>query len=139
MSDDVAKSSIYLFDILPAKPRHYLPYDGLWTDKLFKAQNPPMGAKITYWVKEYSPEDSVKIKIEDKDGKQVVELTGSNRPGVNRVIWDLQREAKERIPNNLEAENEKIFVPSGNYKVTVTYAKARATKTLSVLPAPGQQ
>ena len=35
---------LHLFAIQPARPRVFLPYEGYWTDRCFRAANPPMGS-----------------------------------------------------------------------------------------------
>ena len=51
-------------------------------------QNPPYGADINYYLKD-SVRDTVKVLIEDAQGKIVQQIAGSNRRGINRVWWDL--------------------------------------------------
>ena len=69
-----------VFDPMPAKPRYYLTYAGLWTDQVFRAENRPMGAIINYWIDEYDV-DKVDVTIEDSNGVEVRKLTGSAGPG----------------------------------------------------------
>ena len=88
LTPDALKADLYLFDIPVAKPRIYMPYGGLWSDRMFKAKNPPMGAYISYWLREY-PGEEVKVSVDDLHGNTIRELKGTNRPGINRVIWDL--------------------------------------------------
>jgi hypothetical protein len=132
----VLDSSLFLFEVADAKPRYFLMYEGFWTDRVFKAPNPPMGARITYWLRDYESQD-VRISIEDSAGRPVRKLGGSNRPGLNRAVWDLQPEDFDRLPNPDGDLGQKQFVPPGEYKVTVTRGKQRASRTVRVLPAPG--
>jgi hypothetical protein len=56
--------------------------------KLFRAQNPPRGSAISYWL-EAEPEGEVRITITDVGGREVRAMTGTKRAGMNRVQWDL--------------------------------------------------
>lgn len=67
---------------------------GLWSDRMFIANNPPMGAVINYRLRDYRDEE-VKVTIaaqaiDGKEGPVLRKLTGTNRPGLNRVVWDFQ-------------------------------------------------
>ena len=136
LTPEAVQSTMKLFDIRPAKPKVYLPYGGLWSDRLFQAENPPMGARITYWIGAFTDED-VKIAIADSKGTVIRNLKGPNRPGVNRVVWNLEGEKHDQF-NNPDAElGQKPFVPTGKYKVTLTMGKLSETKDFEVLPAPG--
>ena len=56
--------------------------------KLFRAQNPPRGPAISYWLKA-EPEGDVRISITDITGREVRAMVGTKRAGLNRVQWDL--------------------------------------------------
>jgi hypothetical protein len=135
MSQSVLDAALHVFEPQPAKPRYYLEYGDLWSDKMFIASNPPMGAYLHYWLREYSDEP-VKISIANSAGHVVIELDGTNRPGLNRVVWDLQPDAKQRLAN---PHNLPEFVPAGEYAVTITMGERTAKTTLTVRPAPGAE
>ena len=64
-------------------------------DMQFIGENPPFGARITYWLK--TKADSVRIVIKDDAGNQIRELKGDTlkgrmAAGINTVVWDLQIE-----------------------------------------------
>ena len=63
-------------------------------------------------------------------------IPGTNRPGLNRVVWDLLGEASEQLapPNDMPQ-----FVDAGAYEVTITYGERSASTSLTVLPAPGAE
>ncbi len=132
MTEEVVQSQFHLFQPLSARPRYRMGYDGLWCDQMFIAQNPELGAAITYWVKSWS-DKSVSISIKDEKGREVRHLDGGVRPGLNRVMWDLQGEAKERLPN---PDGLPTFVPPGKYTVEASLGKDSASVILEVLEAP---
>jgi hypothetical protein len=81
-------------------------------------------------------DEKVSVVIADAAGKTVRELGGSGRPGMNRVVWDLQPEESQRLPNRDADLGQKAFVPPGEYRVTVTCGKRKASGTVAVLEAP---
>lgn len=132
MSAEVIESAFHAFDPSPAKPRHYLPYGGLWGDRMFIATNPPMGARIDYWIRDLTDE-SVKISIKNANGHVVRTLDGTHTRGLNRVVWDLQADSRQRLgtPHPMTE-----FVPAGEYTVELSHGDDTQTVTLEVLSAP---
>jgi len=135
LTQEVLDTGLHLFEIPPAKPRIYLPYGGLWSHRMFRAKNPPMGARISYWLREY-PGETVKIEITNKHGVTVRSLTGTNRAGVNRVVWDLQCETHDRYDHPDSRLGQTVFVPPGEYTATVQAGESKATGKFTVLPSP---
>ncbi len=135
LTPDVLDAKLHLFRILDARPRQYLPYEGLWGDQMFTASNPPMGAYITYWLRD-RVDDDVSVTIENSTGRTVRTLTGAGRPGLNRVIWDLQADEHERMGHPDSDLGQVRFVPAGEYTATVTCGDHSASGSFTVLPAP---
>jgi photosystem II stability/assembly factor-like uncharacterized protein len=144
LTPDIVQSEFHVFAPLPARPRYHLDYGGLWSDRMFIAQNPPMGAVISYWIRAYAG-DEVKITISTNSGPAAIaggageqghvlrKLTGTNGPGLNRVIWDLKAEKDQRLGNPHELPE---FVPAGTYTVDVSYGMRKMSTTVEVLPRP---
>jgi len=132
LTPDVLAKALHLFDIPDGKPRIYRPYGGLWSHRMFRAANKPMGARISYWVRHYTGDD-VSVSITDKHDNTIRTLSGSNRPGINRVIWDLQLDPKDRGGT---ASGQTEFVPPGEYTVEISMGKSKGKKKLTVLPSP---
>ncbi len=135
LTADVVQSAFHVFESMPAQPRYYLDYGDLWSDRMFIADNPAMGGQISYWIREYADEE-VGIEIADATGHVLRKLVGTNRPGLNRVVWDLQPEEDQRLGN---ADNLPEFVVAGEYKVSITYGDHKGQTTITVLPAPGSE
>ncbi|MBI3835077.1 MAG: hypothetical protein HY287_12175 [Planctomycetes bacterium] len=135
MTPPIVRSEYHLFDVRPAKPRLNMPNEGLWGDRFFRTPNSPMGAIISYWLRDYSREE-VSIVVTDAKGTMIRKIPAGNQPGLNRVVWDLQREKFDRVDNPDERLGQTQFVPSGDYNVTLNVGKEKSTKTVTVLPAP---
>ncbi len=131
----VVQSAFHLFTPQAARPWFYMDYAGLWSQRIFRAANPPNGAAITYWVRDYNDE-GVSISIADAKGRAVRSLGGGNRPGLNRVVWDLKPEPHDTVstPDGWSSP----FVPAGEYTVTVSFGERSEKTTLTVLSAPGE-
>ncbi|MBK7705833.1 MAG: hypothetical protein IPJ30_08620 [Acidobacteria bacterium] len=92
-------------------------------DKIFRGQNPPQGAYITYYLKEKpDPKTPVKMEVLDGSGNLVVEIKGFPREkGLNRATWGLNYEgARQRRPPTPE-QLEFGFVPRGPQVLPGTY------------------
>jgi photosystem II stability/assembly factor-like uncharacterized protein len=124
----------HLFQPRPARAFYYLPYGGIWGDGFFTAKNPPFGAVIQYWVKEYSPDD-VSIEIADAKGRTVRKLKGPASPGFNRVVWDLEPEKGERLRERGWGTQPEL-VPAGEYTVTMKVKGQEDQKVKLVVTAP---
>lgn len=102
--------------------------------RVFRGANPPDGAIVTYWLRDPPPAgEGISIKIENAAGLLVRTLAGPARPGLNRVVWDLQADEKQRFAG---PEGQTEFVPPGDYAVIASVGERSARATLSVKPAP---
>ena len=67
--------------------------DGNLGQKTFRAENPPDGAMLTYFLKTQPPTE-VNLSIADKDGRVVRRMNRvPDEAGTNRVSWDLRYDA----------------------------------------------
>ena len=126
---------VALFDIMPAAPKQLSMRSYGAGHGIFRAQNPPLGAAINFWVNDGAGE-SFRIEIQDGNGLTIRELSGVTRNGVNRSVWDLMADAKHRIPTADHAGwgGQKQFVPGGTYKVVLTVGEESAETTVEVGP-----
>ncbi|MDI9641444.1 hypothetical protein QPK87_07215 [Kamptonema cortianum] len=132
-NDSVAGAGLHLFSVRDVKPKWRLAYNGLWSHKLFRAPNPPMGAKIDYWINEYTGDD-LSITIENEKGVTVKKLSGSNAPGYNRVVWNLQPESWHQLNDKGEEPFMNDFhARPGVYKVKLKMGDLTAEGSFQVL------
>ncbi|MGH7729713.1 MAG: VPS10 domain-containing protein [Candidatus Eiseniibacteriota bacterium] len=130
------EAPVTLFAPRPATAFHYRTLSGLWGQAMFTAQNPAFGAYFNYYVKEWTGE-GVSLTVTDSAGTTLRKLTGPGSPGFHRVVWDLQREPRERLARP-EWGDQADFVPPGTYTVKLTYGKVPEQKrNLVVRHAPG--
>lgn len=134
LDDTAVVSPLHLFPLRDVTPKWKLAYNGLWSHKLFRAPNPPMGLKIDYWVAEYQGEE-VSVTIENEKGVTVKKLSGSGAPGFNRVVWNLQPDDWLKLAD----KGEEMFMNDfharpGQYTVKLKLADHTAEATFKILP-----
>jgi hypothetical protein len=130
-----AGAPVTLFAPRPATAFYYRTAS-VFGQRGFAAKNPPFGAYFTYYVKEWTG-DGVDIAVADSGGKTVRKLSGPGTPGFHRVVWDLQRDSKERLARG-EWGDQPEFVPAGRYAVKLSYGKQPEQKVdLIVRHGPG--
>jgi photosystem II stability/assembly factor-like uncharacterized protein len=86
-------------------------------------------------------EPKAEIKITDASGKVVRTMKGPARLGVNRVAWDLGRDAFREPPTDnrgftRDRDESGPELPPGTYGVTVRYGGQEAKGTVQVVAAP---
>ena len=132
LTPELMQKPLHVFAPRPAQPKFFKEVGYLWSDKMFIAENPPLGGIVQYWLRGFAEED-VKISIKSAAGDALWSGTGPGRAGLNRAVWDLQPDAKKRLPN---PHGRPAFVSAGDYTVTVTVGDHSQSVPLTVLPAP---
>ena len=86
----VMASDVHLFEPAPAYHFGTRPTGGEFTAQAyFQAGSPSSGAQIRYWLGD-TPEGDVEILIQDPDGNELQNITGSKRVGLNTVSWNMR-------------------------------------------------
>ncbi len=150
MSEAVAANDAQLFDLRPAIEWRSNNHKGSTGHKTFSAPNPPVGALISYYLRE-KPKDAVKLAISDKDGNLIREMTAADEHGVQRAVWDLRYGSPAQMTSALEraptpAQANSIFaglgpargprVLPGEYVVKLSVGAQSFTKTVKVEEDP---
>ena len=134
LTNDIVDKEAHLFSVRPAYGFYQLEGFADWNGTtVFRGANPPLGAMINFYVKEYSGEPA-KISITNAADKVVANLTVSCGPGFNRTSWDLKM--TKDLLTEYGGEGQK-FVKSGEYTVTLNYGKTKHTQKLKVEIAAG--
>ncbi|MBN2198628.1 MAG: hypothetical protein JW747_02135 [Candidatus Aminicenantes bacterium] len=108
-------------------------------DSLFRGQNPPYGALITYFLKEKADK---KLKLEVLDGAtgKVVRILDEipAEPGLNRAVWDLRGEGPRSRsetppePNDFSRGPRGAQVLPGSYRLRLSLGPITVEKPLKV-------
>ena len=134
LTPEIARKDAHLFTIRDAFGFHPLPGFVDWKGITgFRGANPPVGAFINVYVKDYTGEE-VKIGITNEAGRPVANLSAVGTPSIVRMVWDLKM--TKDLLNDYGGEGQK-FVKPGEYTVTLTYGKTKQTQKLHVEMAPG--
>lgn len=130
-----AGQDAWLFPPRPAFGTNLLPgwVESEGTSGIYRGANPPDGAILTFYVKEYTGEP-VKIEIANAAKETVASLTAPGTPGFGRLVWDLKM-SKEFL-TEYGGEGAK-FVRPGEYEVRLTHGKTKQTQQLKVEVAQG--
>lgn len=135
MSGEVAGKDVYLFAPRPAYGTYLLPgWEGSAGKGIFRGQNPPEGVLLSYWVKDLG-EEPVKIAITNAEGQPVANLKPPAIPGLGRIAWNL-RATPDVISEYGGLGKDKLVKP-GEYTVTISRGKSKATQKLQVTIAEG--
>ncbi|HEY3383554.1 MAG TPA: hypothetical protein VGK32_17450 [Vicinamibacterales bacterium] len=149
----------HLFDLKNTTKWNRFERRGDTLGEMTKADNPPVGAYVYYYLK--ADAQNVKVTVKDIEGNTVIELTPSSKKGLQKAFWGLNRQAPgaagarsdqgrpgagaAQAVNNPDQPppptggrfGRVSLVDAGVYKVTLTVdGKEVATKKLTVSPDP---
>jgi photosystem II stability/assembly factor-like uncharacterized protein len=121
-----------------------------------KAENPPVGATIQFYLKE-EPKSPIKLEFFSSDGKKIIDFESKKKdakdseeeeddddkkpnvpakPGVNRFVWNLLHPGPLTIPKvPVDMGNPKIgtMIAPGTYKVNLIVEGKVFTQTFEVV------
>lgn len=80
-------SNAFLFPVRRATSYNLYRPQG-WTPGIYAAPNPPVGARIRYWLG--ADADEVGLRVTDATGNPIRSLEAPASAGLNEVIWDLR-------------------------------------------------
>ena len=90
LTPEILAKPAHLFPIAPAFGRYLLEgYADNHGKGVYRGANPPEGALLTIWIKEYTGEET-KISITNSAGEPVANLKLPDAAGLSRVNWDLR-------------------------------------------------
>ncbi|HEY0670708.1 MAG TPA: hypothetical protein VGD27_00510, partial [Longimicrobiales bacterium] len=104
-------------------------------DKFFIASNPPAGAQVSYYLKNDQGRDvTLTITRAGSSSDDVVQtITGSGRPGLHTVSWDLlARRPRPRELGGPTTPQELREVPAGEYVVSFKVGPNTLSRTFRV-------
>jgi hypothetical protein len=135
LTPDVMTHPAFLFPLSPALGFEPLPGAAEWAGGggAFRGANPPGGARIDVWVREFTGE-SLAVSIKGPTGAAAASFSGAALPGFNRLVWDLK--PTKDVLNTYGGQGAK-FVAPGEYDVTITLGANTQSQKLQVSIAEG--
>ncbi len=88
---EVFQEPAHLFDIKNTIKWNRFERRGETLGEMAKADNPPVGANIYYYLK--ADAQNVKVTIRDLEGNTILDLMPSAKKGLQKVFWNLNRQA----------------------------------------------
>lgn len=135
LTDSVIAQDAHLFTVRDVRSFQPSSTYESFGDKFYTAANPPTGAQINYYLKSDAGRDvTLTIKRAGAADDDVVQtLTGSGRPGVNTVTWDLlARRPRARELGGPTTPQELREVLPGVYTVSMRIGSNTMTRTFRV-------
>lgn len=137
----ILRRPVHIFEVPPAIQYRVAQPDGyrFTADAMFKGENRPYGALISYALAAGEDTAQVELEILDETGEVIRKMKGPGKKGVNRVAWNLRRDGF-RVPVAPDTPEE--FRPRGpevlpgRYTVRIAVGKDTATAAIEVRPDP---
>ncbi len=140
LNEKVVAEDAYLFKIEPKIQWRYRYRGGPWGFRNFSAPNEPLGLVAYYYLKN-TVKDDVRIIITDPYGKELNNLRGSKKAGINKVIWNMQRkltkEEQKRI-GGARVRSQRLVSP-GEYIVILQVGEKKLTRKAKIRLMPGME
>ena len=109
--------------------------DGNLGQKTYRAENPPDGAMLTYFLKA-QPTTEVNVSIADKDGRVVRRMNRvSDDAGLNRVSWDLRYDAAPGGGRDAGVDAPAVGGAPADTSLSALRARRRAAAQETAVPA----
>jgi photosystem II stability/assembly factor-like uncharacterized protein len=143
--EDAMSERVFLFHSEPAVA-HNIRYtygtgvEEINGDLFFRAENPPYGTLLTYYLAADIPDD-VRLVVKDASGTVVRSLAGPGKAGLHRVQWDLETdEAKAQLSQQPPAfvgltpseRQRRRRVAPGTYQITLTAGPTSLNRPVEV-------
>ncbi len=132
---EIAAKPAHLFSVRSVTGRYLKPgYVDSNGKGIYRGENPPPGAILTVWVKEFTG-DEIKISVTKADGQPVAELKSPGAPGFTRLNWDLRPTKDFSIEYG--GDDPKRLLPAGDYNAELTFGTLKVKQSFHVDLAEG--
>jgi len=135
--DETFKKAAHLFEPKGAIQWNRFDRRGQTMGEFAKADNPPPGTTMYYYLKDKV--DKAVLTIKDLQGQLIQEINGPTAAGLQKTFWGLNKKVDEDKMRDLPREEraKMMRLEPGRYKVTlVVNGKDVETRDLTVSPDP---
>ena len=105
-------------------------------DTYFEGENRPMGAMISYYIKEVSAKDKLTIEIYNDSDELVRKISQNAKAGINRLYWRFDskgfRRPGQAKPKDPETIGGGMPVAPGEYRIVANYGEYSGSTILKV-------
>ncbi len=138
MDAGISGKNLHVFDVNPAWRIQGNPFAAFFGVPKNSGSNPPNGAVINYYVKDFADSAKMSVTVMDKNKKEIKTFATDSKDnklevnkGMNQFVWNLQYPASERIEGMIlwNGVPSGITAPPGNY-----YAKFKAGNDSAEVP-----
>lgn len=144
LNESVLAKDVYLFGTKPGVQRVIRAFganDRLFGQGYLLTPNPPNGMAINYYLKD-ARSDGATIVIMNASGKEVARLKGESEAGINTVFWNMlepppQGESRRRFGDRAPGYSANLWVPLGDYRVTLEVGGDKLTEVAHVTKTQG--
>src|SRR5262249_36478335 len=138
INDAVLNEDAHFFSVQPRSKRNEGPIGNyrLLGDRQLITPNEPNGLAFIYYLRE-QPKEKVVITISRTEGTTLRTLEGTNKAGLNRVVWQLGG-LNFQQPNEGDGRpgqpGQPPEIPPGDYDVTLKVGDRKLSQKVRVLP-----
>lgn len=139
LNETVLGEDVHFFSVQPRSRRQEGAVGNyrLLGDRHLVTPNEPNGLALIYYLKQ-APKEKVTLTVAGPDGKTLRTLEGTNKVGLNRVVFQLggfgfQQGVAGEFRPGLQGQQPRE-IPPGDYDVTLTVGDKKLTQKTRVLP-----
>jgi photosystem II stability/assembly factor-like uncharacterized protein len=139
LNETVLGEDVHFFSVQPRSRRQEGAVGNyrLLGDRHLVTPNEPNGLALIYYLKQ-APKEKVALTVAGPDGKTLRTLEGTNKVGLNRVVFQLggfgfQQGVAGEFRPGLQGQQPRE-IPPGDYDVTLTVGDKKLTQKTRVLP-----
>ena len=136
MDAGLLNKDVHLFKVEDKVRWDYVYRGTLYGQRQFTAENEPVGLAVNYYLKN-KREDGVRITVSDPYGEVIRRLEGPGEAGINRVVWDMRREAEDTGEEESRRRPRRgEWADTGEYVITLEADGKTLSRKARVLPMP---
>jgi hypothetical protein len=142
LNESVLASDVHMFEVPPTVQRVLWSFganDYLNGQKYIQTPNGELGMAIRYYLRE-GVSGPARITVTDAGGQVVADLVGESNAGIHTVVWSTRRGGEFDRGRGVGTQRlgiEDLWVPLGQYTVTLEVGGRTLTRTASITGTQG--